>query len=347
MPLIRLLTWFRQSWGRPWTEAKWAFAAMVVTMAIGGFFGLWILRRLSWVGDLVALALPAAFLGLSVVLLGLLVTRQAWLLDGAVLGLLVSAVLGIGLPRLPESTGRPTRSVLLAAVNLRFDSARPKAGATSALALHADVLVVSELTERTDRLLSQAYPYRAVNEEVLRTTNYTQGVYSKVPLEDTSEPAGLGGQALRVRVVGPKPFVLFAVHLPRPTLNYQGNYGMTSFAEHRTETERLDAMARGEVGPVVIAGDLNMSDRTRGYDILDEGRIDALRTGWAASTYVGGFEWELLMLRIDHIFIPGDWCTRGGHTVGLDGSDHHGVSAEIGPCSDAVSAGSTDRRDGG
>ena len=92
--------------------------------------------------------------------------------------------------------------------------------------------------------------------------------------------------------------------------------------------------ARLERDPVVIAGDLNLSDRAHGYRLLCEGRRDAVRGSFARSTFVGdGLMWRLLKLRIDHIFIPADWSHGGGSSFKLIGSDHHGVRADIGPTS--------------
>ncbi len=60
-----------------------------------------------------------------------------------------------------------------------------------------------------------------------------------------------------------------------------------------------------------MMGDLNMSDRTLSYRILDGSLRDAMRTsGWPRSTYHGEI-WPIFLLRIDHLFIPKDWCGGG------------------------------------
>ncbi len=328
----RVVVWFRSVWSGSLSDSIWVVAVTFAVAFIGGVAGLRFLRWLTWLGDLVELAVPLVALVLLVVLIVCVVTRQPWVLFAATTGLLAASLIAFGLPRLAQSTGPPVTPIALSAVNLQFDSGQPAAGVESALGGHPDVLVVSELTRRTDRLLSAHFPYRVVNDDRLRVADYGQGVYSMFPLENLAEPTGLGKQALRVRVDSPAPFILYALHLPRPHLDSQTGDGVASFSTHRAMTERLDELVRAEQGAVVIAGDLNLSDRTEGYDILSNGRVDALRTGWAASTYVGGWEWDLLMLRIDHIFLSGDWCARNGSTFGLDGSDHAGVRADIGPC---------------
>jgi endonuclease/exonuclease/phosphatase (EEP) superfamily protein YafD len=39
-----------------------------------------------------------------------------------------------------------------------------------------------------------------------------------------------------------------------------------------------------------------------------------------------------LLLRIDHVFVPGDWCADDGGRFPLTGSDHRGVKVTVGPC---------------
>ncbi|MCU1501180.1 MAG: hypothetical protein JWM12_534, partial [Ilumatobacteraceae bacterium] len=110
-----------------------------------------------------------------------------------------------------------------------------------------------------------------------------------------------------------------------------------SFGGARRAVFALDhaADADGANGPVVIAGDLNLSDRTSGYRRLAAGRLDASRTGWADATFHGSTTWSLMLLRIDHIFVPSRWCAARASSFHLRGSDHDGVQASIGHCPDA------------
>ena len=93
-----------------------------------------------------------------------------------------------------------------------------------------------------------------------------------------------------------------------------------------------DAIA-AETDPVILAGDLNMTDRAAGYRMLGGPMHDAMRTGWwAASTYRHGM-WRDLSLRIDHLFVPADWCAVDAKTFGVPGSDHRGIESTVGPVS--------------
>jgi endonuclease/exonuclease/phosphatase (EEP) superfamily protein YafD len=87
----------------------------------------------------------------------------------------------------------------------------------------------------------------------------------------------------------------------------------------------------GETGTADLAGDLNLSDRTREYRRLTGRFRDAMRAGLAGPTYMR-LPYRPLLLRIDHLFVPRGWCSRGAHTFTMRGSDHRGVAAEVGPC---------------
>lgn len=286
--------------------------------------------QLKWLGDVIGLAMPIVIVATSVLSVGVLAIRPCW--SAAPLTLLLVSALVVFLPRLPHHTATPVSPLRIAAVNLQFDSLDAEGGVASAVAADADVLVVSELTGVTDAMLTQAYPYRAVREDVLRHSKFSEGIYSRVPLTRLDDPPGITEQMLSVRVAATTPFVLYAVHLPRPGFREPAPYMFSSFGGHREMTVALDAAADRETEPVVIAGDLNLSDRTGGYRRLSSGRLDVSRTRWAGSTFDGTFAWSLLLLRIDHLLAPSDWCATGARSFTLVGSDHLGIVGEVGTC---------------
>ena len=306
--------------------------SMVVAGLVGSLVAIAALRRITWFGDLLALGLPAA----GEVLIALSACLR--LANGStalvVVGIGMSASCGVlcVLPRRRVSASRPATSLLLASVNLQHDSRDPAATVQSALEIGADVLVVAEVTTRTHALLSEAFPFALVTQHALHVNDNAVGVYANVPFEELSAPPHSGREALRVRVSGPEPFLLYAVHLPRPVIHHDGTTGLVSLAEHRREVRRLDAAVRAEVEPVVLAGDLNLSDRTDGYRVLTSGRLDAMRTGTvpARSTYRGHWWWRRLMFRIDHCIVPRGWGVADATTFDIRGSDHRGISGRIG-----------------
>ena len=220
----------------------------------------------------------------------------------------------------------------LVAVNLLFDNEDPAGGVASALGQRPDVLVVSELTEATGRLLAAEFPHCVATAFSVGGVPFGQGVFSHVPLTELDAPTeSVTKQMVKVRVDGPTPFVLYAVHLPRPTFTSPLPRGMTDFAGHRRLALALDAAARSEHDPVVITGDLNLSDRTSGYRHLAARRLDVSRTRRARTTFFGSSAWRLALLRIDHMLAPSDWGASSVAEFEIAGSDHRGLVADVGP----------------
>lgn len=274
-----------------------------------------------------ALAMPAVLAASALVATAVFAKHPRWC--AVPLTVVVVSAFAIFLPRWPVRTDAPVDALRIAAVNLQFDSTDPAGGAADALAIDADILVVSELMPAVDLLIAPAYPYRLTSDEIGYTT--TTGVYSRIPIERLPQPV-VPGEMLRVAVGGSTPFTLYAVHLPAPALIDVSNGAQVSFADHPAVSRALITAVEAEPGPVVIAGDLNLSDRVDAYGDLVDGRLDAMRTGWAASTYSLSLAWRLLLLRIDHLVVPADWCVADAHSFHLAGSDHDGITAQVGVC---------------
>jgi endonuclease/exonuclease/phosphatase (EEP) superfamily protein YafD len=99
----------------------------------------------------------------------------------------------------------------------------------------------------------------------------------------------------------------------------------------RREREALLGSARRESAPVVLVGDFNSSDRGRGYRRVTTRFRDAMRSRWAGPTYTA-LLWRPFLLRIDHVFVPRDWCSAKPEQFTVQGSDHRGVAVDVGPC---------------
>ncbi|MCU1500691.1 MAG: hypothetical protein JWM12_45, partial [Ilumatobacteraceae bacterium] len=169
----------------------------------------------GWFGDVFGLAMPVVLAASVLVAVAVLVAWRP--LSTMPVTLVVLSAFVVFAPRWPHRTPAPVGPVHLAAVNLKFDSEDAVGGVRDALAVDADVLVVSELTPDTDRLLQVQYPYRIVTDDLLRDDRFGEGVYSKLPLTLLATPTAVVGQLLRVSVGGATPFVLYAAHLSRPT----------------------------------------------------------------------------------------------------------------------------------
>ena len=139
-------------------------------------------------------------------------------------------------------------------------------------------------------------------------------------------------QAVVVEVMAPTPFLLVGVHLPRAGIKGVPYLGAkVTFAGQQPPVSAVVRLTNASHLPVVVAGDLNVSDRTASYRRLVAHRRDAMRAGWARSTYLQ-FPWSLMALRIDHVLIDRSWCAEHARRFHASGSDHDAVEVTIGPC---------------
>jgi endonuclease/exonuclease/phosphatase (EEP) superfamily protein YafD len=282
----------------------------------------WFIARGSWPPlDVVAVALPPLCL-LALLGFGLVAARTGRLLAlvAGVSAFLV-AVAAVMLPRAPIRQPPPVDGVKIAAVNVLQGNESPRQAAAELVGRGADLLIVIEADARTTR-------------EVLAASDHEErimfgqlSVLSRWPLTRLPRPDGLPATPeLRLRVERPGgPFVLHAVHAPNPL--YQ-----TTFEEQEKLAAALVHVAKDEALPAVIVGDLNLTDRAEGYRILEASMRDAMRAGaWPGNTY-RLHVWQILLLRIDHLFVPKGWCAADPVTFDVPGSDHRGVEATVGPC---------------
>lgn len=273
-------------------------------------------------GDVLAIVGPPLVVLIAVAGVVAAHRQRRWLLPAAsVLAVGIVAVLG---PWLPADAGAVAAgsAVTVAGANVR---AGPDA-AGSILSVSPDVLVVGELTPHLDPPLAAGYPHRQ-----LTRGGPEVGVYSRLPLRVLDRPASdLPG--LRVEVDGPAgPFILYALHVPRPWFTTRGGYQAT-VGEHHRIMAALAARVAAETLPVVVVGDLNSPDRGRDYRQLLRrgGLVDAIRDRGTTFTSTG--QWTPLLLRIDHVLVTTGWCGDAAGQFDLPGSDHRGVTAAVGPC---------------
>jgi len=303
-------------------------AAVAIGIAIGLVPWLWFVLRdhLGELGDMIGLGLPV----LAAPTVALLAIGRVWVRWRVVLAWMVSwalvFALGVFGPRLPDRMDDPVDPVTLVTANVRFDNRTPELAAADVLAEDADVVVVPEATR------SIVAPLAARYEHVQRTDDdfsYGVAVFSHLPLT-AAERLDIGNGVLRVEVAGPRPFVLYAAHLSRPVLRPRESTHV-SHAENYQQVQQLAAVMQRESLPVVLAGDLNLSDRARGYRLLADDLTDVARSSWAGTTYLGGV-YRVFLLRIDHLFASPGWCGERAGTFTITGSDHHGVRADVGEC---------------
>jgi endonuclease/exonuclease/phosphatase (EEP) superfamily protein YafD len=282
----------------------------------------------SVVMEIVAVLLPPLVAGVVLVQVGIAVaTRRTPLLASAV-SWIVFGVLAAALPWIPHATGHPAGGVKIAVANVMVHNEAPGAAVRGLLAQRADILVVPEDSGPIHDRLSLYYRYA-------RRYPYGQawlGVFSNVPVKELPPLPGVfdPNRYVRVEVAAETPFVLWAVHLPRPWFQPRGSYQMRPGGQARVLSEVLDAVGK-ETLPVVMAGDMNLTDRGRGYRKATAHLDDALRSirGAWSETKVA---FRPLLLSIDHILEPPSWCADQAGRFAIAGSDHRGIIARVGPC---------------
>lgn len=162
------------------------------------------------------------------------------------------------------------------------------------------------------------------------------GVYSSYPLTLLEDTTGIedGLPGFRVRVDAPDgPIILYALHVPKPSFT-DGLY-QVDFSTHREMATLISRAASQEELPVIVAGDLNMTDRGVGYQTLIADDLhDGMRADTARPTSNKGFWWDLLRLRIDHILVDRSLCTQSPSSEPVRFTDHLIISLEFGACAD-------------
>jgi endonuclease/exonuclease/phosphatase (EEP) superfamily protein YafD len=288
---------------------------------------IWFLVRDTWAPfNAASVAMPAiAVLGGVVLVVGAALSRRRLPLVVAASMIAMTAVTVV-VPMMPQTAIPITTPLTIASANVYSSNRTPRAAADALAATRADVLVAVETPPGFADLLAAAagksHPYEAVSAQIV--------VRSAFPVTVRTTPPGIGTDRVLVAAIRPpavEPFTLFAVHLINPIEE-------SSFTYQQGVIQHLDerALIQQRTGPVVIAGDLNLSDRTHGYRILSTNFRDAMRAGsWAGDTYVQGI-WRFALLRIDHLFLSHAWCAEDPSRFEVPGSDHEGIRATIGPC---------------
>ena len=122
------------------------------------------------------------------------------------------------------------------------------------------------------------------------------------------------------------PFVLYVAHALNPL------HDLSTFADQRDFARLVIAAAGTERLPVVWSGTSTRPTGRRATGCWRPPcatRCARARVLHRPTTAGGG---RTLFLRIDHAFVPIDWCAANGSTFAVPGSDHHGIQVTVGPC---------------
>ena len=300
----------------------WAAAAVVLPW-------LWFaVRSLGFVSDLAATGLPVLYAA-AVVALGIAagLRRRPEPAVGAVSFLLAGTVAVVG-PWLARSGPMPVPALRIVSANVRSGNPHREQAVGDALRQHGDLVMLIE-AGRAKFTAPPEYP------TVIRPKYSNQVILARFPARLLDRPSGWPPRlrAHRLEVDAPSGrVVVYLAHLVRPHLGPQRIFKIRSqLADQRREREALLRSAKAETAPVILAGDFNTPDRSRGYRRIASRFRDAMRAKRAGPTFVAPL-WRAFLLRIDHVFVPPGWCAARPARFVLHGSDHRGIAVDVGPC---------------
>jgi endonuclease/exonuclease/phosphatase (EEP) superfamily protein YafD len=282
----------------------------------------WAAALISFTPYTVLLAVPAT---------AAMALQRRWLT--ATVGSLISV--GLAATQVPlyvsnSSAPAGSRDLVVMSCNLHFGAADADALVRTARELHADVLMVQELTPQAVARLRGAGLEELMPFSVLApgATATGAGLWSRYPLDRAPAPPGLTFTpvAARVAVRGvplrSHPLVL-SVH---PVAPWPSGVRLwrSDLAQLRTWLSRRD-------GQVLVAGDFNATlDHRQLRSILGVGYRDAAEQVGAGlvRTYPAGRRIPPFV-GIDHVLIRGGPVATAFETRAVAGSDHRAIAATI------------------
>jgi hypothetical protein len=280
----------------------------------------WFLIRDLDAMQLVALALPvlvaAAILGLAISAFD---ERKLTSLAVAASVLAFGWMTILG-PRTAQPSGRPRDPIRVAAVGFPESAGDVETTLAALVQTRPDVAVVVEPSKEARTVLLRTDRFRFT----FQSGSFV--VLSSAPVRQLALPKGLPrALVLRLQVDRPDaPFILYALRTDDTVLD--------STLHGKLGVDTLIGAALDERLPVVMAGDFGVSDRSSGYRALDGAFRDALRSDDTAGSTTGAFPWSLLVLRTEYVLTSKSWCTAGGRTFDLPGSNVPGVISDVGAC---------------
>lgn len=237
------------------------------------------------------------------------------------------------IPTPPASAGPRHQELVVYTANIlqgRVDPGRFRALIRD---VDPDIVAVQELSTGSGavtEILGERLEYRAL---APRSDFTGAGLWSRFPIVE-AETLLLGGErgnlSQRVRLdVHGQIVTVYNIHLNAPVTDAWYLYDASL---RRTQVERLLADIRDQRGPVLLAGDFNLTDRTYDYRRLADALTDAYVAAGSGLglTFPSADRWGLgPLIRIDYIWTGPTVSAREVKVVDSAGSDHHGLVARI------------------
>lgn len=224
--------------------------------------------------------------------------------------------------------------------NLRARNADPAGTLANILAQDADVVALHEYTTGLaaafDAELAARYPYREVVPG--------RGFYSRLPIvayDFVPMPGSMGGGAQRVVVdVNGREVTILSAHPKSPptrSVRLRGvpvrvPTGFRGLEAHDANLATLLAEVEATEGPLLVVGDLNVTDQHPAYRALTARLRDAFverETGFGF-TFTPFDDWRVPTWRIDFVLHSPELTALAVEVGNFAGSDHKPVVATIG-----------------
>ncbi|WP_119073125.1 endonuclease/exonuclease/phosphatase family protein [Aggregatilinea lenta] len=289
-------------------------------------------RAVAWANNFV-LWMSAAALGMAI---AALLFRRRWLLVALQVPMLAAFGVLFGGLLMPHNSGAVAAAAefRVAAYNMHSQDSDPAQVVQTVLALDADIVGLNEVGyEHADQLeaaTKAGYPYQIWYPQ---PTVHGVALISRYPILDQEmyEPVEPANLHLRVVLdVDGTPVTVFVAHPPSPTspffpLGYEDGPRNVELADLRARIE-------AETGPVMVLCDCNMSDQSDPYRSMDDLLDDSFREAGRGFglTFPYGRTFLPPLVRIDYIWISGDFTALDAHPAGSNGtSDHRPIIADL------------------
>ena len=231
---------------------------------------------------------------------------------------------GLYLPRPQAATAGQPFTLLTYNINGRNRDVEAIAAAIEAhdpdvVALHE---VNASMGKALEARLLDRYPYRQRERGI--------GLYSRFPIEayaafQLGDGGGLWAQQARLRVDG-RVLTLLNVHPRSPAERLRGADAAAHDADVADLLTRVDAID----GPLLVVGDLNLTDQHAVYATLTHRLGDAHReAGWGMGFTFRPFDGGPALWRIDHVLHSPDLAALDTELGAFGGSDHRPLVATL------------------
>jgi endonuclease/exonuclease/phosphatase (EEP) superfamily protein YafD len=283
-----------------------------------------------------------------------LLSRRRVAIVAAIVPLVIFLVLygGLYLPRIAPARANGSTALKVMTLNVLYTNDDGAAVERLVEAESPDVICLQELTPRIaadlESRLSDEYPYRVLRH---REGVLGLGVFSRYPLQDQGlipdpikEVTGWwehSAQVVAVKFEGVSVWLLniHALSPEWPTLSRQwpGLFEYNFWLRELEIEAWLDWIAQHE-GPVIVAGDFNVTDQNKAHQLMSAQLQDAYRqVGWGlghtAPASPAGLDQvpsPSRLFRIDYVWHSDHWQALDARVGDWDGqSDHLPVLATL------------------